>query len=361
MSPTTSDSVVHMASDLVDSSQLASELTVDDLRWLTPPGICSEGQVVYVCTEDNALFFIHLVYGNVGFGPTVQTLYRYFHHPTKTNLFRSCHCSASNFKLSADRLSVNCKPISIQLNEAHNEYTFVFDRKGKEHIELRLKLVDRGYKVRQNRASHGSGKDAPYVTHRWLPRCETSGSAQLNGKTYSLKGFGTFIHVFSNMRPYQAADRWNLFTYQSDRAAVNLIHYLPHSRHGSTDIVHDSLVLDGKLLALTSDNNVKVISTREDTDTGYYPPTHLQLSWRGQTLEEQPRSVDISMELRPNILCERVDVLDVLPWVIRKVIQVLVAKPFIYQWFDPVCIRIRLDNEEILDEGHVMYEATFIN
>jgi hypothetical protein len=237
----------------------------------------------------------------------------------------------------------------------------VFNKSTTESIQLHLKLIDRSYKVGQGRTYYGASKDAPYVTHRWFPRCETSGNAQLNGKTYSLKGFGTFIHALSNMKPHQVADRWDLVTYQSGRIAVNMIHYLTPARFGSVDVIQGSLVLDGKLLAVTVDNDIKEISTRVDADTGYHTPTHLQVSWRGQTLEEQPRSVDISMELRPNILCDRIDVLGELPWMIRKLIQALVTKPFIYQWYESVRVRIRLGNEEILDEGHVLYEASFMS
>ncbi|RKP11046.1 oxidative stress survival, Svf1-like protein [Thamnocephalis sphaerospora] len=360
MPPTVDESTVTKASDLVDLAELAGELTADDLRWTTPPGSCSETQTVYLLTEDNALFFIQLAYANAGFGATVQTSFRYFHHPTKNNIFRTHSCYSSDFKLSSDRLSVNCKPISIQLNEARDEYTFLLE-KGKERIRLQMKLVDRGYKLGKGRTYYGKDESASYVSHRWFPRNVCSGTAYVDGKEYSLKGHGTFIHAFSGMKPHLVASKWHMATFHSPRAAVNLIQFQTPPRHGSINVIQGSLVLDNKLLAVTVDNDVDVLDSELDPHTGYYPATHLRLRWRGRTLEDTPRALEISMEVHPTILCDRIDVLSELPWMVRKLVQALVAKPFVYEWHEPTKVQIRLDDELIEDDGHLLYECTFIS
>ncbi|KAI9591758.1 oxidative stress survival, Svf1-like protein [Syncephalis fuscata] len=356
MPPTTvaDHHVLVKASDSAQSpAELASRLTDKDLQWTALSSACSETQTVYLVTEDGGLFFVQLAYANAGLLPLCPGA-------DQINQFGTHGCSNSDYKLSEDRLSVDCRPISIHLNDARDTYQIRLNQ-DKDQVELTITIEDRGYTLGNGRTYFGKGVDAPYLSHRWWPRCTTKGVAVLDGQARTLDGRGSFIHAFSGMKPHTMASATNLAIFQSNRVTLSLMEFTPPRQFNEDNFLQGSIVLDGALLAVTVKNTVELLQEEQDSESGYPVPQRVRIQWRGHTIEETSREVDVTVETPLAVLIGRIDVLGQLPWLVRRLVQALVAKPFVYQWLEETKVEVRIDDQLIEENGHLLFERAFIN
>ncbi|KAI8053876.1 oxidative stress survival, Svf1-like protein [Syncephalis plumigaleata] len=348
------------AFDNIDSpTELAGRLTTKDLQWTAISSACSESQTIYAMTEDNALFFIQLAYANAGFGTNIQVSYRYFQPASNTNIFGTHTCSNSDYKLSDDRLSVDCRPVSIHLNEAADTYKVSFHQ-DKEQIDFTITVQDRGFTLGKGRTYYGKGENAPYMAHRWWPRCMVKGVAILDGQMRTLDGRGTFIHAFAGMKPHTAASSTNLVLFHSSRVTLSLMEFTPPRHFNEENLLQGAIVLDGALLAVTVKNKLELLDEEVDDRSGYAVPRRIRIHWSGHTIEETSRKVDVTTEASLTVLAGCIDILEQLPWLVRRLIQALVAKPYVYEWLQETKTQLRIDDELIEETGHLLLNGRIL-
>jgi hypothetical protein len=137
-------------------------------------------------------------------------------------------------------------------------------------------------------------------------------------------------------------------------------------QYGSVNINQGSLVLNDKLKCVCVDNHVELMDLYKDEETEYEIPKKVKFTWKGKTIKEndadEAKDVDIVMVVPTTNLIDKIDVLAEIPYVIRKLVQTFVVKPYIYQWLDAATAEITIAGEEtIKTEGKIFQELVFVS
>jgi len=184
-----------------------------------------------------------------------------------------------------------------------------------------------------------------------------------------------YVHAVQGMKPHHAACRWNFGNFQGKQISAVMMEFTTPPSYGS-QVCNVGAVAkeDGSMVAAMVENAAIHKTTTLDPETGWEPPTSLELSWWGKTKE----GVEVTAITDSNLehLVERVDVLAEIPAVIKAFIAGIAGtKPFIYQVLsnfgrrrdsdkqhcDPVTLRYMAGDEVGEDEGILYSEATFIS
>ncbi|KAI8073406.1 oxidative stress survival, Svf1-like protein [Gilbertella persicaria] len=271
----------------------------------------------------------------------------------------------SKFELSADKRSVKTDYFSIQLDPAQKTYKVNIT-----HPELVVSLdfdrVDKGFKVGEGKTYLGGDKAsaAGFVSHKFWPRAAAKGTFIVNQKIHEVEGEGMFIHAIQGMQPQLIASNWNFVNFHSDKASIGMMQFQTTKQYGSVNINQGSLVLNNELVCVSIDNSVKLLDLIKDQDTEYDIPQRIQLTWKGKTIKkenEEPKDVTIEMTVEVKNLIDKIDVLAEIPYVIRKLVQSLIVKPYIYQWLDKATAEITIGDEKISTEGQCFQELVFVS
>ncbi|KAJ2962492.1 hypothetical protein NQZ79_g2318 [Umbelopsis isabellina] len=328
----TVESIKTMA-DTATDGKLYHELQPSDLEWTLASGSSTENQVFYVTTPTGGFAFVQLIHSNVG---TITT---------------------ENFVLSADRRSVKTDHMSITLDPTFSKYS-VSIKHPDLVVSLELERVDRGFKVGEGKAYLGS---AGFVSHKFWPRCQAKGTFIVEGAVHDVEGLSTFIHAIQGMQPQLIASNWNFCNFQSPEATLTMMQFQTTKQYGAVDVNQGALVLDGKLTCVSVDNHLELSDLEVDPETEYEIPKTIKLTWNGKTIEEDAKDVKITMTVSVSNLLDKIDVLNEIPWVIRKLVQTFVVKPYIYQWLDKGTASIQIGDKVITTEGHCFQELVFVS
>lgn len=241
-------------------------------------------------------------------------------------------------------------------------YMAVFKLKDVEY-NVTIEFVDRGYKVRNGKSYLGEGRKE-YISHRFVPYCKVSGTARIKGQQVDCAGTALYVEAVSTLAPHAVANTWDFFTFHApaEAAAVNLIGFRTPAKYGNTEYSQGSITLDGKLVSVLIENTSQHVTTEKDPQNGYNIPTEVAYTWSGKTLaDNQPISATAKVVLGKAESC--IDILAELPWLIRKAIQAIVAKPFLYQFVDRQAeIEIKVgDAAPRHVKGRAYTECTFVN
>ncbi|KAI8639001.1 oxidative stress survival, Svf1-like protein [Parasitella parasitica] len=361
---TTVDSIKSIA-DTITDGQAYTALDEHDLDWTLASGSSTENQVFYVTTRSGGFAFVQLIHSNIGlWNPTITMTCRFYDPESKTSVFKNISMS-SKFELSDNRRSVKTEFFNIQLDAAQKLYKINIT-----HPELVVSLdferVDRGFKVGEGKTYLGGDKSsaAGFVSHKFWPRCVVKGTFIVNKNVFETEGDGIFIHAIQGMQPQLIASNWNFVNFQADKASIAMMQFQTTKQYGSVNINQGSLVLNDKLVCVSIDNTVELLDLQKDEDTQYDIPQTIKFSWKGKTIKEEgqePKDVVITMTTKPRALIEKIDVLAEIPYVIRKLVQSLIVKPYIYQWIDKATAEITIGDELTKVEGHCFQELVFVS
>ncbi|CAM0140573.1 putative cell survival pathways protein [Umbelopsis sp. WA50703] len=342
--------------DTATDGQLYHELQPSDLEWTLASGSSTENQVFYVTTPTGGFAFVQLIHSNVGlWNPTISFTCRFFEPESNTNFFRTI--TTDNFVLSADRRSVKTDHMSITSDPTFSKYS-VSIKHPDLVVSLEVERVDRGFKVGEGKAYLGS---AGFVSHKFWPRCQAKGTFIVEGAVHEMEGLSTFIHAIQGMQPQLIASNWNFCNFQSAEATLTMMQFQTTKQYGAVDVNQGALVLDGKLTCVSVDNHVELSDMEIDPETEYEIPKTIKLTWNGKTIDEDAKDVKITMNVSVSNLLDKIDVLNEIPWVIRKLVQTFVVKPYIYQWLDKGTAEIQIGEKTITTEGQCFQELVFVS
>lgn len=272
----------------------------------------------------------------------------------------------SKFELSKDKRSVKTDYFSIQLDEAQELYKINITHP-EIVVSLDFKRVDKGFKVGEGKTYLGGDKSsaAGFVSHKFWPRCEAQGTFIVNQKIHEVKGDGMFIHAIQGMQPQLIASNWNFANFHSKEASIGMMQFQTTKQYGSVNINQGSVVLNGKLVCVSVENAVELMHKKLDVDTNYEIPEEIKLTWKGKTIkekeEEETKDVSIVMIVQVKNLIDKIDVLSEIPYFLRKIVQSLIVKPYIYQWLDKATAEISIGDEKTVVEGYCFQELVFVS
>ncbi|CAG8495944.1 7933_t:CDS:2 [Funneliformis caledonium] len=337
-----------------------SEVTKKDLEWTLAPGSSTETQTFYLATNEGHFAFVQMIHSNIGlWKPTIQFTTRFY--GGGINTFKSVNMS--NFKLSKDRLSAEAENMSIKLNPECNKYKVILKHDKDLFIDFEFEQVDRGFQKKNGGKTYFGKKESEYVQHKFWPKGIVKGNITVDGKTFDISGVGLFVHAVQGMRPHLIASRWNFVNFQSNDdkdVSLSLCEFetTPHYRSKKSN--QGGLIVNNKLVGVTDDNVTNFLETYLDPKTGYHVPSKIRYTWKGKTLE---KSEDFSayIEIKLDTPMDRIDVLNEIPYVLKKIVQAFVAKPFVYQWFNEADAHIKIGDKELVARGTLFSECSFIS
>ncbi|KAI8873450.1 hypothetical protein GQ42DRAFT_30081 [Ramicandelaber brevisporus] len=395
------------------------DLVASDTAWHAS-GTGSESQTLYVVTNDGAIVLLQVAWAHVGLFPTIQVSMRY-NGSGGVVAHRTVNCST--FNLAEDRRSVKTDAMNVTASQQASpkgsnagatwEFKFGLSNSDAKHLRgsVVFEVVDRGYKVGPQGnvlLSQSNGDEAKFMSHRYFPFGKCRGEMVIENKTtVSLDGVGTFIHAHGGgVKPHSVAPRWSLlvaslpsaevysrqtssdeWTKSGDyngnaNAHLSLLRYITSKQFGSEHISMGGFVWNGKLYSVTTQNTCDYLDTSFDKDTKYEVPAHVKYHLAGNTLPNVlPANVigdkefagptatfegDLTFDTNNKSLIAKVDVLAELPYLIRKVIQALITRPFLYQHFNEVKPTVTLTDTDgsqikLVLSGRAFHEQTYMD
>lgn len=301
---------------------------------------------------------------------SVQTTARYYSRASGENAMASSSFSGSSFKLSADKCSVvvqdNHTFVELHPGTGHSVYT-VKQTHADLTIAFRFEALLAPVQIKDGKTLLGDKGSTGYVLHRFIPTGTFEGTVTVkSGAPQPMKGRGLFIHAVQNAKPHQVATTWDCFSVQyqntsasDDAGALVLLQFRAPAEYGSVTVTQGLVVRKGVVVGVTANATAKHTATRVDETTKYPVPTAIEYRLSGKGAGDAPFSV--AVDAQPQNLIGKVDILGELPYLLRKVLQALIAKPFAYFWSEKVSGKLVIGDETVDFSGTAYMETTFIN
>lgn len=187
------------------------------------------------------------------------------------------------------------------------------------------------------------------------------------------------------MKPHHAAAKWSFADFQSPTYSAIMMEYTTPPSYGSTVVNVGGIVKDGEIIYAGVTNTAEHTESKEDKETEWPEPKAVKFTWRGKTKGGEDVSAELAGSLGERL--DKVDVMAKVPGFVKTLVGGLVGtKPYIYQvrlapsfhrasksclppWLTCVtqyspqqnlALKIKIGNEEKVEEGQLFSEATFI-
>lgn len=342
-------------------------------NWIT------EAQSYYLIDRTGKLIFLQVAWSNLSWPAqtTVQISSRMFSQGGNGKeldrfqiakdacLAHSSHnCSASKLKLTENRLSLTVKNVSFQ--QAGKHYQLSMEREGRRGFGCSLTftpLTD-SFQCHDGSVHFGINRRDGFINLRFMPAARIQGHLEdEKGQQIPIDGLGMCLHQFQGVKPYLSASRWNMVYFQADTNEETILYMIqmttPKIYQRQTHSV-GYLFLRGQMVAITRSNLVCSEGNVKDPESNYLLPSKLRYQWSGVTLAPcRPFKAECRVELVH--LAAKIAVLDTLPFVIRKVVEAFVAKPFVYQWLERMTVDLEIGEEKHRLCGWSFHEVSLIS
>ncbi|KAI8615644.1 Svf1-like-domain-containing protein [Chytriomyces sp. MP71] len=357
--PTKQDSGVDATFSRSDAlPAVHTKATDEDLAWKCPSSGASETMTFYMTFDDGVIAFVQMAYSSLGLSPNIGVTHRIY-TPSGAKHGKTFNQSSSAFRLSNNNLNATCEPMTISFDRTTRIYhvTFILSKEVQLDVAFTPSPEHDFFKVGEGKVLFGRTDKEGSVSACFLPRADLSGTVTVDGVSREATGKGLFHHAVQ-VKP-QAAARWNFVDVQGAAVAVMLYEFEMPS--AARTVSQGCLVLDGRLVAVTTDNRAVHLASARDAKSGYDYPTRMLVSLRGTTLDDG-RACEVTLETD---LTHRLDVIDVLaelPYLLRKFIQTFVTAPFLFSWFEKrVNVEVRIGDEVQNAVGDAFVECSFLS
>ncbi|KAI1945119.1 putative cell survival pathways protein [Ophidiomyces ophidiicola] len=340
-------------------------LTKDDLKWKAMQSTCVETQTFYFLSDKGHIAMVQVIYSNVaGLHTTCQFNTKiYSTDEEKPHLWHTD--PVENYLFDEDMLSFGGDNIAVTLNEEGTAYTIKSALNEKSLINLTVTRASPGFFAGKNGTSNfGTDPERPWgsMRHAFWPQCKVEGSIITPDGEIDFAGRGFFVHALQGMKPHHLATRWNFANFQSAKYSAMIMEYTTPPSYGSTVVNVGAVVKDGEIIYAGTSNTASHEKSTHDSDNDWPEPSHIKFTWAGTTRDGKEFSALLESSLGPRL--DRIDVMAEVPGIIKSIVgSVAGTKPYIYQ-FSPqekVHLNIKIGDEEIVEEGTLYLEATFIS
>ncbi|KAH8086833.1 oxidative stress survival, Svf1-like protein [Filobasidium floriforme] len=400
------------------------ELSDKDTAWAcaTNRGFQTETQIWYSVLADGSLLLLQVIWSFIGVWPVpaqTQMTFKLYNPTTKKSIWRSL--SATGFTVDA-KDGRSCKTNEYEIKHtgsASGSETYTIHAQLDKTTTLSLNLVrpadapgfklGKGEEGGYSRFGKNMGDDG-FVIHRFHPHVQSSGQIMIDGKVIDAKGEAMFVAAIQGLRPDAVASRWNFAFFTTTQASedeklgsVRAIQMEfetpdnygakgPKSGRVKSNIgcIYSSKI--GQPLVVCSqtgpDDAATVYgvtrpepvssgdicrathtSTAKDPETGYDGPTGLKFEWVGKQIGQPGKQVKASLEVATSMdvgkggLIEKVNVLNEIPYLVRKALSSITGtKPYIFQFHNEATLNVTTGDEESIPvKGWLFNEATFVS
>ena len=261
-----------------------------------------------------------------------------------------CHCS------------IAVKDGKMTAAIIHNGPKFSVSFVGKHGlcINMEFDAEQQGFQVGHDGSVHfGKHKDEGRITAKLFPRIHCKGSVSIDGVSMEVEGHGVVLHMLQSIKPYAAATEWFLVNFQSSEASLIISQFEATKSYASTVINQAGFTYKGEHVGFSVDNTITPLHQLKCPHSGYSVFSEIIYESRGILMDKRP--FHIKIHTIPTQLCDRIDILSHLPFLIRKLIQLLITKPYVYQWLDEAEAEITIGDESIKLKGQLFHEYSILN
>jgi len=342
-------------------------LTTDDIKWLVLEYTNVETQTFYITADNGYLALLQVIYSNVmGVNITLQFVCKIF-RPDGSIVWSTTQLVDHGF--SEDRLEIYATDllVSYEKNEETGAESFVVKSIADKEVAVDLKVTREGpgVKVGNSKSLFGTDKAAPwgFIRHVFWPRSTVSGNIVLSGGAGSekvdLAGKALFVMACQGMKPHHAAARWNFVTFHGPKHSAVMMEFTTPPSYGSS-VANVSAVVTSDTIVYAGARGVsKHTSSKDDPEKNWPEPTAMDFDFTEEEVNGKKVSAKISAVWSKRL--DRVDVMAEVPEFVKKIISGAAGtRPFIYQFSEKLPLQLKIDGEEVSEEGTAFSEATFI-
>jgi len=347
--------------------------TPSDFQWINKGSNgFTEGQSFYCFLDNGAYIMFQPGLSLVGISQVCQITIRYFCPKTNQDFFKSYSYSGSDVKF--DPTNTNFWLTNGKLNYTYTadgaagKYDILFCE-SEIQLQLEFKLTEGAFKFGDGITMYGGSgklediekKQPPYIKYWYCPKATTSGTLNYNGESINISGSGSCFNTYQNMMPGSAGDNWQLALVSTPR--IGLIMLQGHLYHSKT-VLNEAMFTfvdpssSQKYTVTCPTASCKYREIYVDQDTNYHIPTKAVLSWEGTTPDGKNVKLSFTIVTDQKTM-KRVHILASLPWVARKVIEAVIANPYIYQFCQDVTVELTIDGNTIKEDGKAFFELSY--
>ncbi|KAJ5098438.1 survival factor 1 [Penicillium argentinense] len=340
-------------------------LSKDDLRWKAYQYTNVETQTFYIMADNGTLVMVQVIYSNiVGIHTTAHFNTKIFN--LQGNGDHVWHSDPlTNFMFDEHMLSFGADNMTITLNEEGDSYTIKSTVNPNSLVDLKFTRKAPGFAVGKNGTSYfGTDPKNPWgsMSHAFWARCAVEGTITTKEKTYDLTGRGVFIPALQGMKPHHAAARWNFINFQTPTYSAIMMEFTTPPSYGSTKVNVGGILKDGEIIYAGAGNTITHTASALDPESEWPEPTSIKWEWTGKSADGQEVSAEVDGALGKRL--DRVDVMGEVPGFIKAIAgSVAGTRPYIFQYSpkEKLSLKLKIGDTEIVEEGFMFSESTFIS
>ncbi|KAJ3367580.1 putative cell survival pathways protein [Allomyces arbusculus] len=353
----------HHATSIVHPESTPRPAPAAEGIWVKAGYGYSETETFYLYPATGGMVYVQMAYSELSYSPLAQV--SVLVATPEVTFFKSYNHSGSALKLSPGQgaTGYSCEILKVaRLPEANGTVTYQLSLKTRE-ITLDATLVEpfpATIRVGDG-AVHFPG-DAK-LSQVFNLRSRVTGTVAIpKSGIVDLAGHGGLVHQHQSIAPHKIGAQWNFAAFQGDQLALSTISGTqPHTAAPFSTL---AMTLDGTHYVST-DAQFIVEASEQDKETHYQVPSKVRVVAKAvRAADGDEVEVEGAFAVTPAAV-NRVDVLGELPWLIRKAIQLLVSKPYVYQNVAPATaseIVVRRAGAEVArSSGTAFVEVTYTN
>ncbi|TGZ80901.1 oxidative stress survival, Svf1-like protein [Ascodesmis nigricans] len=338
------------------------EVKNEDLHWRVQNSTAAETQTWYIQCNNGHYAIVQIIYTNVSnIHITAQFNLKVF-HPDGT--FSWSTKPLSNYEFDEEKRSFYADDLSITLSEDYQTYNIKSVVDPDALVDMKITRVAPAFMVgKDGRTNYGTDPKNPWgcIRHLFWPRVMAEGAVVCKGQKIETTGQGMFVMALQGMKPHHAAAAWDFLTFQSPKYSAVMMQFKTPPSYGSSVVNVSGITTPDSLVAASTKGTVEHYETKTDEVTEWPEPTALRYTWRGKTQDGKDVEGVIEGKLDAPRK-DRVDFLAEVPQIIKSIVGGVVGtKPFIYQYSQPMKLKLKIGDETIEEEGTIFAEATFIS
>ncbi|KAH6996294.1 oxidative stress survival, Svf1-like protein [Ilyonectria robusta] len=340
-----------------------TELKREDLAWQAMDSTSVETASFYLMGDNGYVALAQVIYSNVaGIRTTCQFNCKVFSKDQdKPHLW--CSTPLNNVELSDDKNNFYADDCAVELSDDGTYYTIKSMNDDRAIVNLKITRTTPGFQVGESgQTLFGTDLTKPWgsMRHAFWPRCVAEGTISVKEGPIDFKGRALFAYALQGMKPHHAAATWNFVDYQGPNYSAILMEFTTPPSYGTTSVVVGGIAKDGEIITGGCAHAAAHTAIKGDNENSWPEPTEVKYSWSGTTKDGKAVTAVIEGSLGER--SDRVDVMAEVPGFVKKIVGAAAGtKPYIYQYHPKLPFKLKIGDEEIVEEGIIFTEATFIS
>lgn len=198
------------------------------------------------------------------------------------------------------------------------------------------------------------------MRHAFWPRCSVEGTITTDKGPVDFKGRGMYSYALQGMKPHHAAAKWDFVNFQGPNYSAILMKFVTPPSYGCTTVNVGGIAKNDAIVGAGCDNTVEHTKIKADEESEWPAPSEVKYVWNVK--DKDGKVVEASIEGPLGERLDRVDVMAEVPGFVKNIVAAAAGtKPYIYQYAPKVTLKLKIDGQEITEEGQLFTEATFIS